>query len=603
MRLSLAAVSVAFLTACGTRGAPGAGELALRYLEALGGREIVESLQTVHTVDSLSMAGLSGTSEAWWQKTPFRGRIVVSVGPVSQEMLISEDSVWSVDRNGVLTSGDGLARAQALLAARTIFYGAFLDTTGLMSEPDTVLDSGESVSRLVLTAEGLDPVTYYLSSETGLPVLMHASMMGIDVYSRPGDWKDISGILSPGSTVDRIPALGQETSSWNIVTEYNVPIPDQVFAAVGGQADWALAEPGRPCGFVLDGEHIYIRGTVCGRDAEFLLDSGAGATVIDSALAAGLGLETAGSFSAVGVGGSSSFGFVSVPEYSVGGAILTGQNLAAMRLDEQFYPLTGHHIGMVLGYDFLSRFVTEIDYGRRTLTLYSPESFQYSGPGCRIPASRTMGLLSVEAVLEDSIPVSLLLDTGAGGALHISTSFIEAHPRFLAGRGTSESIVQGVGGEQVTEVFRAGDLSIGEYTVPAGLSSTGAEVPVLSEFDGILGGGVLSRFVVFLDYSDEEVILEPSSLFDQGLPEDMTGLGLQIAEGRLQVAEVVEGSAADSAGFLEGDFIASVDGADPGGMLSAFDSLVSRPEGTPVTVEVERADGRRTIRMVLRRTL
>jgi hypothetical protein len=603
MRRPLLAALLALLAGCGRQGATGAGDLAARYIDAAGGREILTSLQTIHTLDSLFMAGLAGTSEAWWQRTPFRGRVIVQVGPVGQEMILLGDSVWSVDRNGALTPGDEMTRSQALLAASTVFYDAFLDTSRLSAGTDTVLEDGEAVSRLILTSDGLEPVTYFLSAATGLPVMMHASMMGIDVYSRPGDWRDVSGIISPGSTTDRIPALGQESTSRNILTEYNVQIPAQVFAVLGGAADWSLPSPGVAFPFVLDGEHIYMQGSVGNRTIEILLDSGAGATVIDSALAAGMGLEPAGSFNALGVGGSSSFSFVVVPEYSAAGAFLRNQSLAAMPLDAPFYPLTGHHIGLVVGYDFLSRFVTLIDYGSRTITLYDPASFEYNGQGSSIPASRTMGLLSIEAVIEDSIPATLLLDTGAGGALHLSASFLLAHPQFLSGRHTSESMVQGVGGGQATSVFRAGDLALGNFIVPAGLSSTGADIPVLSAFDGIIGNGVLARFRVFLDYSGERVILEPSSLFYDGLAENMTGLGVEIDQGRLRVAEVLPGSAADWAGLLEDDMIATVRGIAPGDRPGLLDSLLSGQEGTEVEMEVDRPDGRHALRLVLRRTL
>lgn len=514
MKRILTAAAV-LVSATGCRGGEtvSAEELAGRYLDAVGGVERLESIRTVHTLDSLEMAGLSGTSEAWWQKEPFMGCITVSLGPVTQTMLIRGDSVWSVDRNGILMPGDELSRNQAALAASTVFYGAFSDGSVLSALPDTVIEGGTGVARLVLGREGMEPATFYLSTETWLPVLMHTRVMGMDIYSAPSGWEEISGILSPSGTNDRIPALGQESVSSNILTEYNVPVPGQIFSIDGGMRDWVLADEGVPHPFSLDGEHIYLMGEVCGRPVDILLDSGAGATVIDSALAAELGLASAGSFSALGVGGSSSFSFVVVPVYTAAGATLTGQTVAAIPLDERFYPVTGHHIGLVLGYDFLSRFVTLIDYGAGALTLYDPEGFEYDGGGSVLEASRSMGLLSVEAVIEDSIAAQLLLDTGAGGALHFSPLFLERHPSLLEGRTVDEASLQGVGGEATTSTFEIGSLTLGSYVVEAGASSAGADAPVLSAFDGIIGNSVLARFRVYLDYSGQRVILEPSSLF------------------------------------------------------------------------------------------
>ncbi|MCK7489121.1 MAG: hypothetical protein MZU79_01895 [Anaerotruncus sp.] len=45
-----------------------------------------------------------------------------------------------------------------------------------------------------------------------------------------------------------------------------------------------------------------------------------------------------------------------------------------------------------------------------------------------------MSLISFDAVMEDSIPATLLLDTGAEGTLHLSRSFHCGQGRTLHGR-------------------------------------------------------------------------------------------------------------------------------------------------------------------------
>lgn len=442
------------------------------------------------------------------------------IGPVSQDLLISGDSVWSVDRNGTLTAGDEVSRSQAALARMTVFQDAFLDPegSGLTAGPDTVI-CGERATPLAFEAGGV-PVTYFISRGSGLPLLMRTEAMGLSMSSMPGGFRESGGILFPSTTRDSIPALGQVTSSTSILVECGIPIPESVFMPASGSGDAVLPGPGTAYGFELDGQHIFLGGSVCGRDVDMLLDSGAGATVLDERAASDIGLTPMGAFSAVGVGGTETFGFAEVPDYTALGATVTGQTLPLMDLDEAFLPSTGRHIGMILGYDFLSRFVTCIDYGSGTVTLYDRAGWSPPPGSIVLPAAKIMSLLVIGAVLEDSVPVRLVLDTGAGGALHLSDAFLESHPAFLEGRETSRVTVEGVGGTRTSLLFTVDGITLGGFTVPAGQCGSLGDMPVVSSCDGVIGTEILARFVVSLDYDAPSVVLEPSSFFSGGLPEN-----------------------------------------------------------------------------------
>ncbi len=584
----------------GNRGVPDAAETARFYIDAIGGRAAIEGITTLHTIDSVSMAGITGISESWWTREPFSGRVSMRIGPVASDLFISGDSVWSLDTNGSLTSGDGMARTQAALARLTVFQDAFLDPamSGLAAGRDTVI-SGENAVPLRFQAGGI-PVVYYVSRESGLPLLMKTEVYGMEMLSMPCGFVEAGGVLFPGSTRDSIPALGQVTTSRSILIECDRPIPDSVFLIAAGGGDTELPEPGRLHGFDLYGQHIYVEGTACGRKTDLILDSGAGATILDESLAAELGLLPTGGFSAAGIGGVETFGFAVVPEYSALGATMTGQTLAVVDLDGALYPSTGRHVGMILGYDFLSRFVTSIDYGSGTVALYPAGGLPLPGDGVILPAETAMRLLAVEAVLEDSIPVRLLIDTGAGGAVHLSRSFMEAHPSFLEGRDTLGIELAGLGGSSRSTVFRAGSLTLGGFTVPTGLCSVLPDIPMVSGFDGILGTAVLARFVVRLDYSTPAVILEPSRLFVEGLPEDMAGISGRISGESIELTAIPQGSPAWEAGLREGDILLSIDRIDMGTDLVLVDSLSAGPAGAARTVEAVRDGSAFEARMVLR---
>ena len=395
-------------------------EVLQRCIEAAGGREAIDNLQVIHTIDSLSMAGLSGTTESWWVKEPFMGFSITELGPVQQEILILGDSVWTIDRNGHLSSGGAEARDEMALSKRTIFYDYLFDTSMLSIAEDTLIDS---IMTVPLHLEFQQEIIFYVSKETWLPVLMTAEVMGLEVRSYPENYESLQGIIGPMSSRSVIPAFGQEIVTENILTEYNISVPESLFTLTSRSGDWKLEDPGIPMTFYLRGEHIYLEGEVNGTSVNILLDSGAGATVLDSTLASDLELSGSGRLPVMGIGGTREFSFVKVLSYSVAGALLSDQYLAVMPLAEEFYPATGERIDLILGYDFLSRFVTRIDYGLETITLFDPDSFLIPPDITVLPTVRTMSLLSVEAILEDSIPINLLLDTGAGGCIQRTPGF------------------------------------------------------------------------------------------------------------------------------------------------------------------------------------
>ncbi len=565
-----------------------ASEVLQNCIEAAGGREAIDNLQVIHTVDSLSMAGLSGTTESWWVKEPFMGFSITELGPVQQEILILGDSIWTIDRNGHLSSGGVEAHDEMALSKRTIFYDYLIDTSMVIIAEDTLIDS---IMTVPLHLEFQQEIVFYVSKETWLPVLMTAEVMGLEVRSYPDNYESVQGIVSPMSSRSVIPAFGQQIVTENILTEYNIPVPESLFTLTSRSGDWELEDPGTPMTFYLRGEHIYLEGEVNGTSVNILLDSGAGATVLDSTLASDLELAGSGRLPVMGIGGTREFSFVKVPSYSVAGALLSDQYLAVIPLAEEFYSSTGERIDLILGYDFLSRFVTRIDYGLETITLFDPDSFLIPPDITVLPAVRTMSLLSVEAVLEDSIPIKLLLDTGAGGCIHLTPGFFEKHPDFLQNRPSFETEVRGIGGEESILGFRVSSVTLGDFTIPGGICSSFDGGDIFNQFDGILGAGILSRFVVYLNYNSSSVLLEPSALFHEGLPETLTGMGLEIAGNELVISGVIGGSPADDAGIIKGDILLEVDGHQVSSeQLNEIHDLLPDTTDIPVILKVLRED-------------
>jgi hypothetical protein len=238
------------------------------------------------------------------------------------------------------------------------------------------------------------------------------------------------------------------------------------------------------------------------------------------------------------------------------------------------WPLTAHRIYGALGYSILKHFVVEFDYEGGCLTLYDPKKYQYSGTGAVFPASLEMGYdPQIEGRLligGTEIPVRFTLDTGAGGTV-ISAPIVKAHNLFKVVTAKipnpgSKPMVDGVDSlvfETITariDAIKLGNLMV-DHPLVALSTDTGG--PFATEEIGVnLGGNILRRFKVIVDYPQHRVILEPNSSFHGPFPADASGLVLQ-ADGpqfkRILVHGVVPGSSADKSGVKQGDVITAID--------------------------------------------
>ena len=78
--------------------------------------------------------------------------------------------------------------------------------------------------------------------------------------------------------------------------------------------------------------------------------------------------------------------------------------------------------------------------------------------------------------------------------------------------------------------------------------------------DGLIGMGILERFLVTFDYAGKHMFLKPNKEFNKPFEFSMTGISVRPNErGALQVADVFNDSPAKDAGIRAGDIIVSID--------------------------------------------
>ena len=335
---------------------------------------------------------------------------------------------------------------------------------------------------------------------------------------------------------------------------------------VGPRVRFASGNSALKIPFELFGNLILVQVRVNNSDSlRFILDTGADTSVIDAQQARASRLKPQGKIVGSGGGGSAEATFTRGVSVSLPGVALLNQTIYVLPLDSLF--AIGRKIDGVLGNDILKEFVVEIDYSARTINLYEPHGYQYSGSGDVIPLAMDEGLPFVRAsvTLEGRAPIEAKfeIDSGSTGALLFNTPFVEKHNVLASVPKTIQTNIGGVGGMAKMRIGRVNSLRVGQFVIdrPITRLSQGLQGDYASsKYDGLIGGEILRRFTVTVDYSRRHMILEKNSHFAEPYEIDMSGIELVKDGDDLLVDDVDENSSAVAAGVKGGDILLAING-------------------------------------------
>jgi len=275
-------------------------------------------------------------------------------------------------------------------------------------------------------------------------------------------------------------------------------------------------------------------------------------------------------------------------------------------------PREGHRMDGILGYDFVRRFVVAIDYVHEELRLYDARSFRYSGSGTSIPItfSGNHPHVDAEVRLADGATVKgrMVVDVGASTSLSLTKPFVEANSlRERVGPTIHRRAGGGVGGAVTADIGRVAGLQLGTLEIVRPVTMLlGDSAGVFSgnsDWIGNIGGDILRRFTVYLDYANKRMILEPHAGTNEPFEADMSGIMLVMNDSltTATVDYVTPGSAATDAGLVVGDTLLSVDGQPATGTVIRELRKRFRRDGEHIVLTVRRGGETKTVTLVLRR--
>jgi hypothetical protein len=556
--------------------------------------------------------GIPGTVQDWISNTDFRREVQRKVD--ESQLLLTKQRKERRDWNGWVRKVEGQELARFTTGVdeeRVIAFGPPQE----MGSAEVSEGSDHSAYLLRYKPEGGWTTTWYIDAKTFLPLKSVRPGEDSEITATYSDWRNTNGVMTPYHAV--VIETDKPDYNWDCkAVQYKSTLSKDTLAPlVPGPSDQTLAPDAPPIPFTMEANHIVFNVSVNGRPPiGFLLDTGADQNVINSTRLEEFGLKTYAKTTTTGGGNSADYAFAAGATLTLPGVELRNQHVSAIDQTGLERAL-GVKLGGILGYDFISRFVIDIDYENQRITLHDPGTWKYSGTGVMVPVIFDNGIPhaygSIGVPTKPEIPAYFVVDSGAAETATLTSAFVKSNdlarlaqtnatvnrPAGLENQFFAQNNVRGN-----LQRLTIGHLTVNNVPVNMSVNTTGAYAS--TNFSGTVGETIYSRYHCYLDYSNYRIILEPTPEANKPFPARETyGLTLLASGADLHTYTVVAvrpGSPAEADGFGKGDVISGKDGknASEFTLRELRDSLSHA--GQHHTFEVQRSGERRTMNLDVR---
>jgi hypothetical protein len=532
------------------------------------------------------------------------------IGPTSGATGFDGSHVWLREPSGTVTPQEG--GDMVPLAVNESYRNR-----NLWWSPDrggaTIIDAGQktengrSFAVLAITPRGGKSFEAWFDIGTHLLVRTIEAQGPQTITADFSDYKPHEGALIAGKIVTDDGSHNLQTQTLTAARFVPEP-PDSVFAAPAENLhDFTIAGGAHQATvpFQLVNNHIYANVSINGgAQALFIFDTG-GHSILSPALARTLKVQSQGNQTSSGAGDAlAESGVGTVRSIRIGDVTVTDQPVSVL---DMFAPgVEGvPEVGMI-GYEVFARFVTRFDYGARTITFIDKASFDPRDAGTPVKMRLYQQFPEVDGTY-DGMPGAFGIDTGSRFSLILTGPWAKKTGlRDKAKNAVPAMTGWGVGGPSRGLVMRGGLLTLGSVPVPHPLTEISTDTggaAAAGFFPNNIGGGILKRFVVTLDYQHATLYLKPVTGQVADLDTfDRSGMWFNQAADGYKIVDVTKGGPADEVGLKPGDMILQADGKSVGDvpLYELRRKLREEPVGTQVKLDIKSGDARRTATLTLR---
>ena len=570
-----------------------------------------DQVVTWHESGKVASGGLNGPYESWADLTSLHNSGHYVLGPVSGGNGWDGKQAWTTDSSKevrVETSREAVAQViqDAFRSEYAFFFPARFPSKREAAGVRTA--DGKTFDAVKITPPGAEPFELWFDRTTHR-VEREVQLTGGQPHTYLlMDFAAFGALMLPKKIIDRV---GNDPKYDTVVqpTEIHFTGPEQLSRYApppppANTAQWPAGQDSVTLPFQLLNNHIYVMASINGAPAlPFVFDTGA-IDILEKSAASKLNIAVEGAVAGGGFGDKiADFGFAKVKSVSLGGLTLPDQVFGTQD-SPGWIAVEGADSSGLLGYEFVKRAVLTVDYAERTMTFTKQEAFHPPKDATAIPFTFNEHIPMVSAQL-DGFPGEFEIDTGSRGALTVMHPFAAANglvDKYHATRSVTAGY--GVGGPSKVLLARASKLTIGSLTIASPVTEfvvdTGGAAAA-ARTAGNIGGDLLKRFTVTLDYAHQTMWLQPNALSSQPEVFDRSGLWIMRAKsGGIEVADVAPDSAAAQAGLVIGDEIVSVNDEPAKQVpLYALREDLKGAVGTRFKLQVKGKTGERSVALTL----
>jgi predicted aspartyl protease len=466
-------------------------------------------LKSFESAGTVSGEGLSGEFHSW--RAGANERDDERLGPRSETTLRLGEHLFLRTANGNVRELTGFLHRRAL-TADFVDSGAFVEAPARSRFLGFGALGGVRAWRLEVRADGGEPETLWIDTQTGLPLRVEYLDGDGPTTIEFSDWREVEGHRFPFKMVT---SDGErqfdvvEQTTWLAVDK---PVALDVFAPLRNRI--IHAESVQTVPLVERNAHLACGVSIGAKKYEFLLDTGAQSVLLDSRVARDAGLTELGALEVRGVSRTGGLHVLNLPRLDIGSAHL--DDLVAGSIDLRGSLGGAARLDGILGMPFFASALVEIDFAHHLMRFGVPGSFVPRGQ--RVPLDIDRGLVEAVFRLDGTIEAPFIVDTGNSGELLLYGPFIAEHPGIVP---FSHARVAnyGIGGAAPTyrsalDELQLGDVSLYHQVADVVTSEKGAFADRVDA--GNVGLGILRNFIVTFDVANGALYLEKADTFDDG---------------------------------------------------------------------------------------